>query len=91
MEQVHTIQSWLAAGLDRSIVFDMVGVAILSVYFDYMQCPHLGIDKVLFGSVLRLLVHHILPSRDPDELVPLSGKTYHVCMLCLILKLSVGT
>ena len=67
MTLVYTIQSYLAAGLRRSILFDIVGVSVLSFYPDYMHCKHFGIDKILAGSVLFLLVHFIMQSTDPDE------------------------
>jgi len=60
-DRVYTVQSWLAAGLRRSMVFDIVGVTILSFYPDWMHCKALGIDKFLAGSVLYLLVHFVMP------------------------------
>jgi len=42
-------------------MLQIVGVSILSFYPDWMHCKHLGIDKHLLGSVLYVLVHHILP------------------------------
>ena len=37
------------------------GVSITSFYPDYMHCKHLGIDKILLGSTLWVLVHHVMP------------------------------
>ena len=64
---VYTVQAWLAAGLKRSFVFDIVGVTILSFYPDWMHCKSLGIDKYLIGSVLYLLVHYVMPHDDPED------------------------
>ncbi len=61
MTMVYTVQTWIAAGLKRSLIFDIVGVTILSFYPDWMHCKALGIDKNLLGSTLYLLVHFILP------------------------------
>ena len=40
------------------------GVSVLSLYPDWMHVKHLGIDKVLLGSVLWILVNMILPGDD---------------------------
>jgi hypothetical protein len=37
------------------------GVTVLSFYPDWMHCKSLGIDKLLLGSTLYVLVHYILP------------------------------
>lgn len=37
------------------------GVSILSFYPDWMHCKALGIDKLLLGSTLYVLVHYVLP------------------------------
>ena len=36
------------------------GVSILSFYPDWMHCKSLGIDKLLLGSTLYVLVHDVL-------------------------------
>ena len=46
---IYTVQSWLAAGMKRCILFDIIGVSILSFYPDWMHCKSLGIDKILIG------------------------------------------
>ena len=61
ISHIYTVQAWLEAGLKRCILYDIIGVTILSFYPDWMHCKALGIDKILHGSVLWLLVHHILP------------------------------
>ena len=44
------------------------GVTILSFYPDWMHCKSLGIDKPLLGSVLWVLIHHILPGTVEENL-----------------------
>jgi hypothetical protein len=61
---IYTIVSWLRAKWNTSGVFSLPGVTILSVYPDYMHIKHLGLDKVLLGSVLWLLVNWVLPGND---------------------------
>ena len=47
--KIYTVASWLAAGLKKSVIFDIVGVSVLSFYPDWMHCKSLGIDKPLIG------------------------------------------
>ena len=47
--RVHTVSSWIAGGFKKSIIFDIVGVTVLSFYPDWMHCKSLGIDKPLIG------------------------------------------
>ena len=42
-------------------IFDLPGVSGLSVAPDYMHCKFLGYVQFLFGSVLYMLTHQILP------------------------------
>jgi len=44
------------------------GVTILSFFPDWMHCKHLGIDKILLGSVLYVLVHHVLRGTVEENL-----------------------
>ena len=48
------------SGFKRSLMLQIEGVSILSFYPDWMHCKALGIDKPLLGSVIWLLVNHIL-------------------------------
>jgi len=61
---IYTIAVWLAAGWNTCGLFGCPGVTVLSVYPDWMHVKHLGIDKVLLGSVLWVLVNWILPGDD---------------------------
>ena len=38
ISRTYTVQSWLAAGQKRCILWDIVGVSILSFYPDWMHC-----------------------------------------------------
>jgi hypothetical protein len=44
------------------------GVTILSFAPDWMHCKHLGIDKILLGSTLYVLVHDVLKGTVPENL-----------------------
>ena len=43
------------------------GLTALNCSFDYMHCKYLGVDMIQFGSVLFLMVYHILPSSPLDN------------------------
>ena len=60
LNKIYTVLTWMAAGWNTCGVFKIVGVTILSVYPDWMHCKHLGIDKVLQGSVMWILIHWVL-------------------------------
>lgn len=66
--KIYTVEDWLEAGLNACLLFGIIGVTILSWYPDWMHCKALGIDKILLGSVLWLLVHHILPGTVDENL-----------------------
>ena len=68
VNKIYDIITWKAAGWDTCGVFKIVGVTILSVYPDWMHCKHLGIDKVLQGSVLWMLVHWVLGGTPEQNL-----------------------
>lgn len=68
LNHIWTVQSWLASGLKRSLIMRIEGVSILSFYPDWMHCKSLGIDKPLLGSVLWLLVHHVMPGEVEENL-----------------------
>ena len=69
--KIYTVDDWLQSGRNACILFAIVGVTILSWYPDWMHCKPLGIDKFLLGSVLWLLVHHILPGTVDENLAQL--------------------
>jgi hypothetical protein len=50
----------LPHGFKHSLMLKIVGVNILSFYPDWMHCKSLGIDKILLGSTLYVLVHYVL-------------------------------
>ena len=80
MTMCYTVQSWIASGLKRSVLFDIVGVTILSFYPDWMHCKALGIDKVLCGSVLWMLAHHLMPLDSPEDNLNLLWQDPMVCV-----------
>ena len=47
-------------GFKHSLMLKIEGVTILSFYPDWMHCKPLGIDKLLLGSTLYVLVHDVL-------------------------------
>ena len=47
-------------GFKRSLRQMIEGVSILSFHPDWMHCKSLGIDKLMLGSTLYVLVHHVL-------------------------------
>ena len=53
--RIYIVADWLAAGLKKSIVFDIIGVSALSFYPDWMHCKSLGIDKPLIGFLREAL------------------------------------
>lgn len=64
IRRIYTPAEWLAAGWDRCGLFRCPGVNVYSIYPDWMHIKHLGIDKVLLGSVLWLLINCVLPGND---------------------------
>ena len=46
-------------------MFSLPGVSIATVYPDAMHIKHLGTDQYDYGSVIKLLTHHMMPS-TPD-------------------------
>ena len=60
---IYTVAFWTASGYDKCPIFSVYGVSVLTVYPDYMHCKYLGIDKILLGSVLWMLIHWVL---SPD-------------------------
>jgi len=72
-DAVYTKAAWLATAFSQCPLFnESLGITILSVYPDWMHCKHLGIDKILLGSVLWLLVHQVLPAGLGDAEARLS-------------------
>ena len=49
LPRIYTKAQWVAAGLQNSFIFFIVGVSCLSFYPDWMHCKSLGIDKPLAG------------------------------------------
>ena len=64
---IYTAVEFIAGGWNKCGLFDCPGVTVYSLYPDWMHVKHLGIDKVLLGSVLWVLVHWVLPGGDPAE------------------------
>ena len=51
--------SW-SARPGRHLLFTICGVSVSTVLPDVLHCKHLGTDTYYYGSVLMLLVHHIM-------------------------------
>ena len=54
-------------GFKHSLMLQIEGVSILSFYPDWMHCKALGIDKLLLGSTLYVLVHDVLTGSVEDN------------------------
>ena len=66
IDHIYTLLTWQASGFDKCLLFQIVGVTVFSLYPDWMHCKHLGIDKVLLGSVLWMLIHWVMGGLDAD-------------------------
>ncbi|CAE7458459.1 unnamed protein product [Symbiodinium sp. CCMP2592] len=57
-----TRESWLAypERSSSAIFSNATGLTPLNVHYDYMHCKYLGADQISFGSVLDLLVSHLM-------------------------------
>ncbi|CAE7677342.1 unnamed protein product [Symbiodinium sp. CCMP2592] len=57
-----TRESWLAypERSSSTIFSNATGLTPLNVHYDYMHCKYLGADQISFGSVLDLLVSHLM-------------------------------
>lgn len=66
LSALFTMLSFTNAGLAQCGLFKCIGVSVFSLYPDWMHVKHLGVDKVLLGSVLWILVHWILPGTDAE-------------------------
>lgn len=65
MTRIYGGDQWL--GLNppdqRQPLLTLPGVTILSMAVDWMHCKYLGTDQYFLGSVLFLMVYHLLPGR----------------------------
>lgn len=80
---------WLGQHPDRHPLFRLPGVSISAYVPDVMHCMHLGTYQYLFGSVLKLLTHHILKGRPEDNLATVwaaIAKHYTDCRAMCILS-----
>ena len=60
-----TREAWLAsAERSQSSIF-CNGLTVLNVHYDYMHCKYLGSDQIGFGSILDLLVNHLMAGDSP--------------------------
>ena len=64
VNRIYDQITWEASGWNTSNIFEIFGLGILSVYPDWMHVKHLGLDKVLLGSTLWVLLHMVLPGED---------------------------
>ena len=69
LQTLWTPSTWFGWGERPGSAFFSVALwlSILIVHFDYMHCKFLGSDQYLFGSILYLLTHHLMPDEDPKE------------------------
>lgn len=49
-------------------MFTITGVSILNIMPDLMHVKHLGTDQYFYGSVLKLLIHSVLPGSQSANL-----------------------
>ena len=66
VQKVWTREAWEVSGWKQCPIFNIPGVSLLSVYPDWMHIKTLGIDKVLLGSTLWVLIHWIVPESLGD-------------------------
>ena len=69
LDHVYSAEAWFNTEWAQCGLFcKELGISVLTVYPDWMHCKHLGIDKVLLGSVLWLLVNLVLSESlgDPE-------------------------
>lgn len=66
VKKVWTREAWEVSGWKQCPIFNLPGVSLLSVYPDWMHIKTLGIDKVLLGSTLWVLIHWIVPESLGD-------------------------
>ena len=52
--------SWRVHYPNVSCIFNLTGLSGINVALDYMHCMYLGWLQSLYGSVLYLLVHHVM-------------------------------
>ena len=60
--------AWWAARPGRNAIFRIAGVGVLSFFPDLMHCAHLGVYQRLFGGVLKMLTHRMLPDSPAKNL-----------------------
>ena len=68
MQRIYNVNTWLASGGGSCRLFTIQGVTVYSLHPDWMHAKHLGTDKVLLGSVLYLLVYHVLGGTADENL-----------------------
>ena len=61
MATVRKPQEWLAAHPNRHPLFILPGVTITSYAPDVMHTLHLGVFEWIFGSIIKLLTHYVMP------------------------------
>ena len=59
---------------DRHVLFRVSGVTLHNVAPDLMHCKHLGTDQYYYGSVLKLLTHHIMTGTRAENLDAVWGE-----------------
>ena len=63
---IYSAAEFMASGWGTCGLFNCPGVTIHSMAPDWMHVKHLGLDKVLLGSVIWILVNWVLPGDDKD-------------------------
>ena len=51
----------------KSTLFQMQNFTPWLLAMDYMHCKYLGHDMLVYGSILSLLVNHVMPDADPTR------------------------
>ena len=69
ISKIYTLLQWQMENLDECILFSVIGVSVYSLYPDWMHVKHLGVDKILLGSVLWILINWVLPESAEANLV----------------------
>ena len=69
VKRTHTIATWRAMGRQNDHpLFNVPGVSILTVKPDWMHIKYLGLDKILYGSVLFCLTRYVFIGEPAQNL-----------------------
>lgn len=71
---IWTPETWVASRPNRHPVFQLAGVSVANFVPDLMHTLHLGVYQWSFGSIMKLLTHHIMPGTVSNNLEVLMDK-----------------